>query len=168
MSMQVGLVRQEFIGSTLESFEDTNNYNGVVMLAQKLLEPILYCFTIAKHHHLNNLYIITDRLFSQIWFQIYKELATDKGWRKMLQEDLCKLCNVLWFPSDFGCCRNILDLQPPGSELNKRRPSSSPGFCEYPRRSNLDSHKSFCYDDESNCNSLFQFTSFVGNNVQLT
>ncbi|GAA0160733.1 hypothetical protein LIER_43536 [Lithospermum erythrorhizon] len=65
------------------------------MLAQKLLEAILCGLTIAKRQHLHNLNIITDRFFSQIWFQIYRELAVDKEWRKVLQEDLCKLCNVL-------------------------------------------------------------------------
>ncbi|GAA0148802.1 hypothetical protein LIER_08142 [Lithospermum erythrorhizon] len=83
----------ELVGKELEPALDQNTVSNY-WLAEHLLEALLCSFTFAQNHNIHKCCILTDGLFSQIWFRIFRDVMADVGWKQVLYEDLSKVyCN---------------------------------------------------------------------------
>ncbi|GAA0185046.1 hypothetical protein LIER_32334 [Lithospermum erythrorhizon] len=96
-------------GSNLE-ISTSQYFRSVFSLATSLMEIIFIGLRLAYNKQLHSIFLMTDGLFLQVWFNIYKNLMADEGWRQDMEIGLDEVCNILWYPTDLGCFKNIEDI----------------------------------------------------------
>ncbi|GAA0149449.1 hypothetical protein LIER_08614 [Lithospermum erythrorhizon] len=110
------------------------NKSSGFSLARHLMEAILSGLAVAKRKRFHRFYIITDHIFSQVWLRIYNRLSKDQGWLKEI--DSLQSCSILWFPTDFGCFKNLHVVQSPGFSTDQIRQGCSSRISSNPSSSN--------------------------------
>ncbi|GAA0152774.1 hypothetical protein LIER_11171 [Lithospermum erythrorhizon] len=86
-----------------------NNYVQNLSLLS-VAQAIFTALILAKGLVFHSIYIVTDGFFSHVWFRNYHKLKNNEDWKKIMQEEDKRSCEIFWLPTNVGYFWNLKDI----------------------------------------------------------